>query len=162
MAGIFPPCECTEGMQKLKSNGIPDRHLKAWPLRWWPFLYARRFDGYDFLRCLCGGQRCFAHSSRREVIAKSYPIRTVTFSCNRLLGNKKSRHINAHRLGKRVDSPLCEGWFHINVTGFEIQSRNCLLRLTSADSSGRIRKRRYFLLAYRRRYPAFSRPFNPL
>lgn len=24
-------------MQKLKSNGIPDRHLKAWPLRWWPF-----------------------------------------------------------------------------------------------------------------------------
>lgn len=37
MAGIFPPCECTEGMQKLKSNGIPDRHLKAWPLRWWPF-----------------------------------------------------------------------------------------------------------------------------
>ena len=47
MAGIFPPCECTEGMQKLKSNGIPDRHLKAWPLRWWPFLYARRFDGYN-------------------------------------------------------------------------------------------------------------------
>ena len=47
MAGIFPPCECTEGMQKLKSNGIPDRHLKAWPLRWRPFLYARRFDGYD-------------------------------------------------------------------------------------------------------------------
>lgn len=46
MAGIFPPCECTEGMQKLKSNGIPDRHLKAWPLRWRPFLYARRFDGY--------------------------------------------------------------------------------------------------------------------
>ena len=33
-------------MQKLKSNGIPDRHLKAWPLRWWAFLYARRFDGY--------------------------------------------------------------------------------------------------------------------
>ena len=24
-------------MQKLKSNGIPDRHLKAWPLRWCPF-----------------------------------------------------------------------------------------------------------------------------
>ena len=47
MAGIFPPCECTEGMQKLKSNGIPDRHLKAWPLRWRPFLYARRFDGYE-------------------------------------------------------------------------------------------------------------------
>ena len=47
MAGIFPPCECTEGMQKLKSNGIPDRHLKAWPLRWRPFLYARRFDSYD-------------------------------------------------------------------------------------------------------------------
>ena len=43
---FFPPCECTEGMQKLKSNGIPDRHLKAWPLRWRPFLYARRFDGY--------------------------------------------------------------------------------------------------------------------
>lgn len=35
-------------MQKLKSNGIPDRHLKACPLRWWPFLYARRFDGYLF------------------------------------------------------------------------------------------------------------------
>ena len=28
-----------------------------------------------------------------------------SFSCNRLLGNKKSRHINAHRLGKRVDYP---------------------------------------------------------
>ena len=78
-----------------------------------------------------------------------------SFSCNRLLGNKKSRHINAHRLGKRVDyPPFCEGWFHINVTGFEIQSRNCLLRLTSADSSGRIRKRRYFLLAYRRHWVA--------
>lgn len=85
-----------------------------------------------------------------------------SFSFSRLSGNKKSRHINAYRLGKRANLPLCEVWFHINVTGFEIQSRNCLLRLSSADSFRRVWKRRYFLLAYRWRCPAFSRPLNPL
>ena len=30
-------------------------------------------------------------------------------------------------------------WLHIHVTGFEIQSRNCHLRLTTADSSGQFR-----------------------
>ena len=48
-------------------------------------------------------------------------------------------------------------WLHIHVTGFEIQSRNCPLRLSDCRQLGAIQKRRYFLLAYRRRCPAESR-----
>ena len=42
----------------------------------------------------------------------------------------------------------CGFWFHNDVTGFEIQSRNCLLRLSVADSSKQFQKRQYFLFAY--------------
>ena len=96
--------------------------------------------------------------SHRKIISHSDGHSVVTG----FWATKKPAHQCAPTWQKGRLPPFCEGWFHINVTGFEIQSRNCLLRLTSADSSGRIRKRRYFLLAYRRRYPAFSRPFNPL
>ena len=48
-------------------------------------------------------------------------------------------------------------WLHIHVTGFEIQSRNCPLRLSDCRQLGAIQKRRYFLLAYLRRCPAHSR-----
>ena len=57
---------------------------------------------------------------------------------------QKAGYTNAYRLDQRVEHPLGEVWFHIYVTGFEIQSRNCHLRLTTADSSGQFRKRRYF------------------
>ena len=80
-----------------------------------------------------------------------------SFSCNRLSGNKKSRHTNAYRLpAKRIDLSLAV-WLHIHVTGFEIQSRNCHLRFSNCRQLGAIQKRRYFLLAYRRRCPAESR-----
>lgn len=48
-------------------------------------------------------------------------------------------------------------WLHIHVTGFEIQSRNYPLRLSDRRQFKAIQKRRYFLLAYRRRCPAESR-----
>ena len=94
-----------------------------------------------------------------------------SFSCNRLSGNKKSRHTNAYRLTakrinlslavvasrKRIDLSLLRWWLHIHVTGFEIQSRNCPLRLSDCRQFKAIQKRRYFPLAYRWRCPAESR-----
>ena len=74
-----------------------------------------------------------------------------SFSCNRHLGSKKSRHINVYRPIQKDRLIPCGFWFHNDVTGFEIQSRNCLLRLSVADSSKQFQKRRYFLFAYRRR-----------
>ena len=64
---------------------------------------------------------------------------------------KKSRHINVYRPIQKDRLIPCGFWFHNDVTGFEIQSRNCLLRLTSADSSRWQWQRRHFLFAYRRR-----------
>ena len=85
-----------------------------------------------------------------------------SLSCSRLSGNKKSRHTNAYQLpAKRIDLSLAV-WLHIHVTGFVIQSRNCHLRLTTADSSEQFWKRRYFSLAYRRRCPALSRSLNKI
>ena len=52
---------------------------------------------------------------------------------------------------------LLRWWLHIHVTGFEIQSRNCPLRLSDCRQFKAIQKRRYFLLAYRRHCPAESR-----
>ena len=63
-------------MQKLKSNGIPDRHLKAWPLRWRPFLYARRFDGYD---SLYQKDNC---ASRSEFMEKALQFYIGYLTCN--------------------------------------------------------------------------------
>ena len=81
-----------------------------------------------------------------------------SFSCNRLSGNKKSRHTNAYRLpAKRIDLSLLRWRLHIHVTGFEIQSRNCPLRLSDCRQFRAIQNRRYFPLAYRRRCPAESR-----
>lgn len=81
-----------------------------------------------------------------------------SFGCNRLSGNKKSRHTNAYRLpAKRIDLSFLRWWLHIHVTGFEIQSRNCPLHLSDRRQLKAIQKRRYFLLAYRRRCPAESR-----
>ena len=51
-------------------------------------------------------------------------------------------------------------WLHIHVTGFEIQSRNCPLRLPDCRQFKAIQKRRYFPLAYRRRCPAYCRSLN--
>ena len=48
-------------------------------------------------------------------------------------------------------------WLHIYVTGFEIQSRNCPLRLSDSRQYKAVQKRRYFPLAYRWRCPAESR-----
>lgn len=70
---------------------------------------------------------------------------------------QKAGYTNAYRLDQRVEHPLGEVWFHIYVTGFEIQSRNYPLRLSDRRQFKAIQKRRYFLLAYRRRCPAESR-----
>lgn len=88
---------------------------------------------------------------RKKRLPQNHIPSIRSFSCNRRLGNEKSRHTNVYRLtDKRIDYPQwC--WIHIHVTGFEIQSRNCLLRLTSADSSRWQWQRRYLLFVYRRR-----------
>ncbi len=73
-----------------------------------------------------------------------------SFSCNRHLGNKKPAHQCVPTNTKGQTYPL-RFWFHNDVTGFETQSRNYLLRLSVADSSKQFQKRRYFLFVYRRR-----------
>ena len=94
----------------------------------------------------------------RRFKAARAPVPTT----NPISRQKKRRPINAYRLpAKRIDLSLAV-WLHIHVTGFVIQSRNCHLRLTTADSSKQFWKRRYFPLAYRRRCPALSRSLNQI
>ena len=102
--------------------------------------------------CPCPHLRrcCSAHSPKKEVVAKSYPIQPV-IQLEPAFGQQKSRHINVYRPIQKDRLIPCGFWFHNDVTGFEIQSRNCLLRLSVADSSKQFQKRRYFLFAYRRR-----------
>ena len=88
---------------------------------------------------------------RKKRLSQNHIPSSRSFSCSRHLGSKKSRHINVYRPIQKDRLIPCGFWFHNDVTGFEIQSRNCLLRLTSADSSRRQWQRRYFFFAYRRR-----------
>lgn len=88
---------------------------------------------------------------RKKRLPQNHIPFSRSFNCNRHLGSKKSRHINVYRPIQKDRLIPCGFWFYNDVTGFEIQSRNCLLRLTSADSSRRQWQRRHFLFAYRRR-----------
>ncbi len=95
-------------------------------------------------------RRCFACSPKRgyrKIISHPAGHAVVTG----VWATKKSRHINVYRPIQKDRLIPCGFWFHNDVTGFEIQSRNCLLRLSVADSSKQFQKRQYFLFAYRRR-----------
>ena len=91
--------------------------------------------------CPCPHLRrcCSAHSPKKEVVAKSYPIQPV-IQLEPAFGQQKSRHINVYRPIQKDRLIPCGFWFHNDVTGFEIQSRNCLLRLSVADSSKQFQK----------------------
>lgn len=57
----------------------------------------------------------------------------IPFSVNQRFGQQKSRYTNAYR------PDLCGFRYHIHVTGFEIQSQNCPLRVPITDSSKQCR-----------------------
>ena len=80
---------------------------------------------------------------------------------------KKPAHKCVPTSRKRIDLSLLRWRFHIHVTGFEIQSRNCPLHFSDCRQLGAIQKRRYFLdddnrLHTRWRCPAFSRSLNKI
>ena len=85
---------------------------------------------------------------RKKRLPQNHIPFSRSFNCNRHLGSKKSRHINVYRPIQKDRLIPCGFWFHNDVTGFEIQSRNCLLRLSVADSSKQFQKRQYFFFAY--------------
>ena len=76
---------------------------------------------------------------RKKRLSQNHIPSSRSFSCNRHLGSKKAgTSMCADRSQKDSLIPLwC--WFHIHVTGFEIQSRNCQLRFLIADSSKQFR-----------------------
>ncbi len=83
-------------------------------------------------------RRCFACSPKRgyrKIISHPAGHAVVTG----VWATKKSRHINVYRPIQKDRLIPCGFWFHNDVTGFEIQSRNCLLRLSVADSLERFR-----------------------
>lgn len=96
-------------------------------------------------------RRCFAHSPKKRGRCKiiSHPVGHSVVTG--VWATKKSRYINVYRPIQKDRLIPCGFWFHNDVTGFEIQSRNCLLRLSVADSSKQFQKRQYILFAYRRR-----------
>lgn len=105
-----------------------------------------------------------APESHRSVVSLSLQNHipsSRSFSCNRLSATKKPAHKCVPTSRKRIDLSLLRWWLHIHVTGFEIQSRNCHLRLSDCRQFKAIQKRRYFPLAYRRRCPAYCRLSNP-
>ena len=91
-----------------------------------------------------------------------------SFNFNQLSSNKKKpAHKCVPTSRKRIDLSLLRWRFHIHVTGFEIQSRNCPLHFSDCRQLGAIQKRRYFLdddnrLHTRWRCPAFSRSLNKI
>ena len=85
-----------------------------------------------------GCRKIISHSASHSVVTGIWAAKKPAHKC-----------VPTHRQKDRLIPLWC--WFHIHVTGFEIQSRNCLLRLSVADSSKQFQKRRYFLFAYRRR-----------
>ena len=88
---------------------------------------------------------------RKKRLSQNHIPFSRSFSCNRRLGSKKAGTSMCTDRSQKDRLIPCGFWFHNDLTGFEIQSRNCLLRLTSADSSRRQWQRRHFLFAYRRR-----------
>lgn len=89
---------------------------------------------------------------RRTVISHPAGYSVVTD----FRATKKPAHKCVPTSRKRIDLSL-RWWLHIHVTGFEIQSRNCPLHFSDCRQFRAVQKRRYFLLAYRRRCPAESR-----
>ncbi len=88
---------------------------------------------------------------RKKRLSQNHIPFSRSFSCSRHLGNKKAGTSMCTDWSQKDRLIPCGFWFHNDVTGFETQSRNCLLRLSVANSSKQFQKRRYFLFAYRRR-----------
>ena len=79
-------------------------------------------------------RRCFAHFPKKVSSQNHIPF-SRSFSCNRRLGNKKAGTKTCTDHPKKDRFLPLRVWYHIHVTGFQIQSRNCPLRLSVADSS---------------------------
>ena len=85
---------------------------------------------------------------RKKRLSQNHIPSSRSFSCNRHLGSKKAGTSMCTDRSQKDRLIPCGFWFHNDVTGFEIQSRNCLLRLSVADSSKQFQKRQYFFFAY--------------
>ena len=102
-------------------------------------------------------QRCFAPLLTIKGLGKiiSHPAGHSVITG---VSAAKSRCTNVYRLPAKNGLVPCVCWPHIHAAGFKIQSRDCPLRFPDCRQLGAVpKKRRYSLLAYRRRCPALSR-----